>query len=88
MSDCLTAIQNIFADKLLLSGISPTTDLLDSGLLDSMTLVELLFNLEKQFGYNPNLADLDIENLRSIQRIADLVEPLQLANVAAPEMNQ
>jgi acyl carrier protein len=88
MSDCVAEIQNMFADKLLLPGVSPTTDLLETGLLDSMTLVELLFNLERQFGYQANLAELDLENLRSIQRIASLIEPVPLPSKAAAEVNR
>ena len=73
MSNCIAAIQDIFAKQLLLSDVSPSTELLDSGILDSMRLVELLFHLEQRFGYSPNLADLDLGNLRSIESIADLV---------------
>jgi acyl carrier protein len=58
---------------LLRKGITPSTDLLESGLLDSMSFVELLLQLEQRFGYTPHLVDLDLEHFRSINRIAELV---------------
>ena len=73
MSNCVQEIQSIFTESLLQDGITPTTDLLESGLLDSMNFVELLFNLEQRFGFTPNLADLDLEHFRSINKIAELV---------------
>ena len=73
MSDCVEEIQSIFSDVLLRKGVTPSTDLLESGLLDSMSFVELLLNLEQRFGYSPNLADLDLEHFRSINKIAELV---------------
>ena len=73
MSDCVDEIQTIFSDVLLRKGITPSTDLLESGLLDSMSFVELLLNLEQRFNYTPNLAELDLEHFRSINKIAELV---------------
>jgi D-alanine--poly(phosphoribitol) ligase subunit 2 len=80
MSKCVDEIQTIFSDVLLRKGVTPSTDLLESGLLDSMSFVELLLNLEQRFGYTPNLAELDLEHFRSINKIAELVSaPVVLA---------
>lgn len=73
MSTCVDEIQTIFSDVLLRKGVTPSTDLLESGLLDSMSFVELLLQLEQRFGYTPHLADLDLEHFRSINKIAELV---------------
>jgi acyl carrier protein len=73
MSDCVHEIQMIFSQVLMREAVSPTTDLLETGLLDSLGLVELLFNLEQRFGFTPNFAELDFENFRSIEKIAEMV---------------
>jgi acyl carrier protein len=74
MSECVREIQLIFSKVLMRGTISPTTDLLETGLLDSMGMVELLFNMEQRFGFTPNFAELDLENFRSIEKIAEMVE--------------
>jgi acyl carrier protein len=66
-------IRGIFADKLAIEVESPSVDLLDTGLVDSVTLVELLLVLEQQFGVSLPLEDIEMEDLRSVARIADLV---------------
>lgn len=66
-------IRGIFAEKLAIEVESPVVDLLDTGLVDSVTLVELLLVLEQQFGISLPLEDLEMEDLRSVARIADLV---------------
>jgi acyl carrier protein len=48
-------------------------DLLETGILDSMALVELLTSLEEKFGVSVNVLDLDLENFRSIQAIERFV---------------
>ena len=73
MSDCLREIQVIFSDVLLRDVALPTTDLLETGVLDSMALVELLLSLEQRFGFRVNIMELDLENFRSIEKIADFV---------------
>ena len=73
MSDCVHEIQTIFSNVLMREGVLATTDLLETGLLDSLGLVELLFHLEQRFGFTTNFADLDFENFRSVERIAEMV---------------
>jgi acyl carrier protein len=74
MPDCVGRLTKIFAEKLLVEVESPETDLLDTGILDSMSFVELLLNLELEFGFRVEMETLDMENFRSIARIAELVE--------------
>ena len=77
MSDYIQRIQAIFSDSLLRKVDSPKTDLLETGILDSMALVDLLLNVEQQFGVTIDVVDLDLENLRSIEKIAELVTKRQ-----------
>jgi acyl carrier protein len=67
-------ISAIFLEKLHITVPSADTDLLQTGILDSLQLVDLLLNLEKEFGIRISLDSLDLESFRSITRIAELVE--------------
>jgi acyl carrier protein len=66
-------LTELFARKLNLEVPSVDTDLLGTGLLDSMTLVELLAQLEETFGVSTPFDDLELENFRSIASIAGFV---------------
>jgi D-alanine--poly(phosphoribitol) ligase subunit 2 len=74
MSNCVERIQNIFSQVLYREVQSPQVDLFETGLLDSMGLIELLFNLEQQFGLQLDISHLDLDQFRSIESIANLVE--------------
>lgn len=54
---------------------SADTDLLDSGVLDSLQLVDLLLLIEQHFGRRIEVEAIDLENLRSLTRLAQLLEP-------------
>ncbi len=59
---------------------SVDADLIESGLLDSLALVELLFALEREFGLSIPLEELDIDTFRSVRTIAGYVESLPAAS--------
>ena len=74
-NDALKArITRLFAERLNLDVPSADTDLFESGALDSMAFVELLARLEGEFGIDVALADIAMDNFRSIERIAGFVE--------------
>ena len=52
---------------------SPDTDLLETGILDSFQFVELLLQLEQRFGVRIKIDDIDLDDLRTLARIARLV---------------
>jgi D-alanine--poly(phosphoribitol) ligase subunit 2 len=70
----LAQLQAIFRDVLNVVVPAPDTDLIETGLLDSLALVELLFEIEQRFGVDLALDDLDIENFRTLERLAAVVE--------------
>ena len=73
MIDTLTLQQQVtamFADKLNLDVASAETDLIETGLLDSLSIVEFLAQLEESFDISISTDDLEPENFRSITRIA------------------
>ena len=49
------------------------TDLFETGVLDSLKFVELLVQLEQQFGTRVSLDDLELDNFRSIGQIAHFI---------------
>ena len=73
MIDTLALQQQItamFSKKLNLDVASVETDLIETGLLDSLALVELLVQLEESFDVSISTDDLELENFRSIASIA------------------
>jgi acyl carrier protein len=80
VTDTTTRIDRIFTESLGIAVASPATDLFDAGALDSLGLVTLLFELEQEFGIVVP-ADLELESLRTIERLGKLVDD-QLATLA------
>ncbi len=66
-------IMRIFSEKLYINVAGSDTDLIDGGVLDSSVFVELLFHLEQDFGLEVALEHLEIDNFRSVRRIAESV---------------
>jgi acyl carrier protein len=62
-------VAEIFSQKLHLEVCSHDSDLFESGVLDSLHLVELVFQLEQQFSVRIPLGETDLENFRSIESI-------------------
>jgi D-alanine--poly(phosphoribitol) ligase subunit 2 len=67
------AVRCLIAERLHIDEPAPDLDLIDNGVLDSLALVELLFELERTFGIELALEELDIENFRTPTRIAAFV---------------
>jgi acyl carrier protein len=49
------------------------TDLLATGVLDSLALVELLFQIEQEFGVSVSLDGADLEGFRTIGGICEVL---------------
>lgn len=76
-------IAALFASKLNVQVPSFHTDLIDTGLVDSLTFVEFLAQLEQEFGIHVSLDDLELDHFRSIARIAGFVATKTLAGRSA-----
>ncbi len=63
----------LFGEALHIEVPSPDTDLIDSGLLDSLQLVQLLLQIEERMGTRIPLDEVDLDDLRSLGRLADLI---------------
>ena len=63
-------IAHWFLASLNLEIPSPETDLFETGVLDSLAFVELVLHLEQEFGVKITLEQVEIDNFRSVERIA------------------
>jgi methoxymalonate biosynthesis acyl carrier protein len=81
-------LTELFAKKLSVEVSSVDTDLVETGLLDSLTLVELLAQLEETFGVSISVDDLELENFRSIASIAGFVDQRMVAVEAVQKAGQ
>jgi methoxymalonate biosynthesis acyl carrier protein len=79
-------LQKIFREVLNVELPSRDTDILEGGILDSLAFVTLLFEIEERFGVQIPLEQLDLEDIRTVNRIALLVEAL-LLEVGSPSSN-
>jgi|GEM_PF-1652676 len=70
----LDEIRTLMTEKLLLEVASPEEDLLAGGILDSLSLIQLLVSLEQHFGIRIPLEEMQIEDVRSLRALARLVE--------------
>jgi len=69
----LERLRTLFLCHLHLEVPSADTDLLETGLLDSLQLVDLLLLIEEEFGRRISLEAIELDDLRSLTRLAELV---------------
>jgi len=66
-------LRAVFVESFHIEVPSADTDLLESGILDSFQMVELLSELEQRFGFRINIEHIELDDLRTLSRIARLV---------------
>jgi D-alanine--poly(phosphoribitol) ligase subunit 2 len=66
-------IRSVLRDHLNVLVDSPDANLLETGLVDSIGLVELVLQLEDRFDIGLPMESLELDDLRSINTIADLI---------------
>lgn len=67
-------VEHILRDRLGILVPAPEANLLESGLMDSLSLVELLLALEGDLGIVVSWDTLEIEEFTSVSTIAHFVE--------------
>lgn len=67
-------LRTFFSERLSVEIHSVDADLVQTGILDSLALIELLACLEKEFGTEVSLDDVGIEDFHSIAKIAEYVD--------------
>ena len=70
----------VFADVVGIEAPDPGIDLIETGIIDSLTLIELIHALELEFKTELPLEELDIERFRTIDTIAELVGEVSADN--------
>jgi D-alanine--poly(phosphoribitol) ligase subunit 2 len=73
-SSVVRDVSALFHDPLGIEVPSPECDLIESGLLDSLRLVELLLAIEANLGCRIAIDEIELDDLRSVRRIARLIE--------------
>jgi acyl carrier protein len=66
-------VQRILADSLNLEVTGDETRLISGGLIDSLGLVELLLQIEREFGVTPDFELLEIEDFETVAAIEQLI---------------
>lgn len=74
-----SAILELMVERLQVEVPSADLDLFGSGVVDSLMLVRLLASLEERFGVRVAVEELEMDNFRTVRRIAAFVEAKQLA---------
>jgi D-alanine--poly(phosphoribitol) ligase subunit 2 len=73
-SDFAGELSALFRERLHVEVPDPGSDLFESGLLDSLQLVQLLLHIEDRFRVRVRLDEIELDDLRSIETIARLLE--------------
>lgn len=66
-------VAELVRDTLGVHAPDPATDLIDSGLIDSLALVSLIVELEAAYAISFPLERFDVEDFRTLARMAALV---------------
>ncbi len=66
-------IATIFAERFDTKLESREVDLLETGLVDSVRLVELVLELEQRFGVSLPFEELEIEDFRTVPKLAERI---------------
>jgi methoxymalonate biosynthesis acyl carrier protein len=74
-----TSIADLLLSKLHLYVPSTSTDLIESGMMDSLTFVDLLTHLEREFDITIHPDDLETDSFRSIDKIVEFVNTRRMA---------
>lgn len=69
----MAQISELIRDQLSIDVPTPDTDLVESGLLDSLALVMLITALEDAFACELPLDDFEIDHFRSVERIVEFL---------------
>jgi acyl carrier protein len=71
--DFVAQVQRLFREVLNVEVPSVDTDVIETGLLDSLALVELLTAIEQEFEVELPLDDLEVESFRTVETVAAFI---------------
>lgn len=74
-------VSTIVRESLTVGNVEVEQDLIESGLLDSLALVQLMMALEDGFEITISPEELDVEDYRSIKSISKMIARISFENV-------
>ena len=72
-ADIQKALMQFFHDQFKIDVSSPSEDLIEAGILDSLMLIEVVMFMETEFSVTTKLDDLEMENFLTIESMARFV---------------
>jgi D-alanine--poly(phosphoribitol) ligase subunit 2 len=69
--------RQVFEEALHVTAPGPNVDVIEAGLIDSLGLVTLLFELEREFDVQIPLESLDVDDFRTIANIVRTLATLR-----------
>lgn len=66
-------VMELIHDVLQVEVPAPDTDLVDEGLIDSLALITLISEVEREFGVEVSMDDFDLAQFRTAQQMAVVV---------------
>ena len=71
-ANLIREIQALFGQTASIQ-VEAETNLFETGVLDSMTLVQFIIDLEEKFNFHLPIEDIEVESFSSVTKIAELV---------------
>jgi acyl carrier protein len=75
--DNIERVRRLMLDVAHIEVESIDTDLIETGVIDSLALVELIFQIEQDLGIAIQLDEVSVERFRTVRGIADLLNSLE-----------
>jgi methoxymalonate biosynthesis acyl carrier protein len=66
-------VRNFIVSSISIKGLKDDDDLFESGIVNSLFAVQLMTYIEKTFGIEVGMDDLEIENFKSLNATTDFV---------------
>ena len=79
MEEWVSKIREFFAKYIRNEEFGDDDDVFGSGLVNSLMAMQLVLFVEKEFGVSVENDDLDLDNFRSVNRVAEFVKRKQNA---------
>ena len=83
----MVKISEVVCKTLTIETISFEEDLIDSGLLDSLSLVQLMVALEDEFNIRIEPEDFDFEDYRSVKSMSEMIARVSLLHPISASAN-
>lgn len=79
VDDNIERVRSLMLHAMHIEVDSIDTDLIETGVIDSLALVELIFQVEKELGISIRLDEVSVEPFRTVKGIAELLTSLGAA---------